>query len=81
LLLVSKSFAVSGILATMFDDCIIKTISSNAESRKEQDGSCDFFVGRMMAELQAIFQLHVTKSTEKKKKILGLLKKVAFPAS
>ena len=36
-----------------------------------------------MAELQAILQLYVTKSTEKKRKpkILASLKKAAFPAS
>ena len=67
----------------MFDDYIIKTISSNAESREEQDGSKYSFEGQMMAALQAILQVHVTKNTEKKRKpkILASLKKAAFPAS
>ena len=58
-------------------------IVSNAESREEQDGGKYSFVGRTMAELQAILQVHVTKNTEKKQKpkILALLKKAAFPAS
>ena len=29
----------------MFNDCIIKTISSDAESREEQDGGKQFLVG------------------------------------
>ena len=45
LALVSKSFAVTGILAAMFDDCVIKIISSDAESREEQDGRKQFLVG------------------------------------
>ena len=67
----------------MFDDCIIKTISSDAESREEQDGGKYSFVGRTAAKLQAILQVYVTKNTEKKRKpkILALLKKAAFPAS
>ena len=83
LLLVLKSFAVLHVLAAMFNDCVIKTTSSDAESREEQDGSKHSFVGRMTAELQAILQVYVTKNTEKKQKpkILALLKKAAFPAS
>ena len=67
----------------MFNDCIIKTISSDAESREEQDGSKYSFVGKTTAELQAILQAYVTKNMEKKwkPKILASLKKVAFPAS
>ena len=67
----------------MFNDCIIKTISSDAESRKEQDGGKYSFVGQTMAKLQAILQVYVMKNTEKKwkPKILALLKKAAFPAS
>ena len=37
-----------------FYGCVIKTISSDAESREEQDGGKHLFVGRTMAELQAI---------------------------
>ena len=61
----------------MFDDCIIKTISSNAESREEQDGGKHSFLGQTTAELQAVFQLHVAKNTEKKQKpkILASLKR------
>ena len=65
----------------MFNDCIIKTILSDAESREEQDGSKYSFVGQTTAELQAILLVYVTKNTEKKTKILASLKKVTFPAS
>ena len=67
----------------MFNDCVIKTISSNAESREEQDGSKCSFVGRTTSELQAILQVYIKKNMEKKRKpkILALLKKAAFPAS
>ena len=67
----------------MFDDCVIKTISSDAESREEQDGGKHSFVGQTTAKLQAILQVYVTKNMEKKRKpkILTLLKKTAFPAS
>ena len=66
----------------IFDDCIIKTISSDAESHEEQDGGKHSFVGQTTAKLQAIFQLHVMKNTKKKRKlmILTLLKKAAFRA-
>ena len=50
----------------MFDDCIIKTISSDAESREEQDGSKYLFVGQTTAELQAILQVYVMKNTKQK---------------
>ena len=50
----------------MFNDCIIKTISSDAESRKEQDVGKYSFVGQTMAKLQAILQVYVMKNTEKK---------------
>ena len=67
----------------MFNDCVIKTISSDAESREEQDGSKYSFIGRTTVELQAILQEYVTKNMEKKRKpkILSSLKKAAFPAS
>ena len=45
LLLVLNLFAVLLSLAAMFDDCIIKTISSDAESHEEQDGGKHLFVG------------------------------------
>ena len=45
LLLVLKSFAVSLFLAAMFDDCVIKTTSSDAKSREEQDGGKHLFLG------------------------------------
>ena len=58
----------------MFNDCIIKNISSDAESREEQDGGKYSFVGRMTTKLQAILQVYVMKNTEKKRrsKILSL---------
>ena len=67
----------------MFNNCIIKTISSDAESREEQDGGKYSFVGQTTVELQAILQVYVMKNTEKKQKpkILASLKKAAFPAS
>ena len=67
----------------MFDNCVIKTISSEAESHEEQDSGKHSFVGRTMAELQAILQVCVMKNTEKKRKpkILTLLKKEAIPSS
>ena len=52
----------------MFSDCIIKTISSDAESREEQDGGNYLFVGRTMAKLQGILQVYVMKNTEKKQR-------------
>ena len=67
----------------MFNDCVIKTISSDAESREEQDGGKYLFVGRTTAELQAILRVYVTKNTEKKQKpkTLASLKKAALSAS
>jgi len=59
LLLILKSFAVLHALAAMFNDCIIKTISSDVESREEQDGSKYSFVGRTTVELQAILQVYM----------------------
>ena len=56
------------VLAAMFNDCVIKTISSDAESHEEQDSSKYSFVGRTTAELQAILQVYVTKNTEKKRR-------------
>ena len=65
----------------MFEDCITKTISTNAESHKEQDDGKRFLVGQSTVELQTIFQVDVTKNTEKKQKpkILTWLKKAASP--
>ena len=81
--LVLKLFTALHVLAAMFNDCVIKTISSNAKSHEEQDGSKFSFVGRTTAELQAIFQVCEAKNTKKKRKpkILASLKKAAFPAS
>ena len=64
-------------------DCTITTISSDAESHKEQDGGKYLFVGQTTTELQAILQVHVNKNTEKKPKpkILASVKKAAFPTS
>ena len=56
LLLVLKKFAISLVVEAMFDDWVIKTTSSNAESCEEQDGGKHSFVEWKMAELQAIFQ-------------------------
>ena len=80
---VLKSFAALHVLAAMFDDRVIKTISSDAESREEQDGGKNSFVGQTTVELHAIVQVYVTTNTEKKRKpkILASLKKAAFPAS
>ena len=50
-LLILKLFGALLFLAAMLDDCIIKTISFDAESREEQDGSMHLFVGQTMAEL------------------------------
>ena len=48
MLLVSKLFAISDILAAMFDDCVVKTILSDAKSREEQDGGKQFLVGQVL---------------------------------
>ena len=63
LLLISKSFAVSGVLAAMFNICMIKTMSSNAES---YEGSKQYFVRQTTTKLQVIFHLYVAKKMEKK---------------
>ena len=69
----------------MLNDCVIETISisSDAESREEQDGGKYSFVRLTMAELQVILQIYVMKNMEKKRKpkILASLKKAAFSAS
>ena len=67
----------------MFNDYVIKTISSDAESCEKRDGAKYSFLGRTTAELQSILQVYVKKNTEKKQKpkILASLKKAAFPAS
>ena len=49
-----KLFAVWHALAAIFYGCVIKTISSDAESHEEQDGGKHLFVGQTTAELQAI---------------------------
>ena len=46
-MLVLKSFAVLHVLAVMFDDCVIKIISSDAELREKQEGRKHSFVHRM----------------------------------
>ena len=64
----------------MFNDCIIKTILSDAESREEQDGSKYSFVGRTMAELQVILQVYITKNgKEAKTKDFSLAEEGSFP--
>ena len=65
----------------MFNDCIIKTISSDAELREEQGGSKYSFVGQMVAELQAILQVYVTKKhgKETKTKDFSLAEEGSFP--
>ena len=54
LLLLSKSFAVSG-----------KTTPSVAESCERQNGGKQYFVGKTAAELKVVFQLDVAENTEK----------------
>ena len=66
LLLVFKSFAVLGALVIMFDNCIIKTISSNAKSQDEPDCGKQYFLGQTTAKLQAVFYLYALKSMEMK---------------
>ena len=65
LLLISESFAVSGVLVAMFDNCIIKTMPSDAESCEEQDGGKQYFVGQTTTKLQAVFHIYVAKNTER----------------
>ena len=66
MLLLTKLLAVSSILTAVLDNCIIKTTSSNAESREEQDGSKQNFLGQIKAELQAVFHLDVARNMEKR---------------
>ena len=40
--------------STIFNDCVIRTISLDAESHEEQDGGKHLLVGQMTAKLQAI---------------------------
>ena len=56
---------------------------SDAESREEQDGSKQYFVGQTTTKLQAVFHIHVAKNTERNEnqRFLTLLKKATFPAS
>ena len=44
-LLVLKSLVILHVLAAMFNDCVVKTISSDAESCEEQDDGNYSFVG------------------------------------
>ena len=53
----------------MFDDCVIKAISSDAESCEEQDGGKHSFVGQTTAKLQAILQVYIMKNMEKKQNL------------
>ena len=53
-------------MAAILDNYIIKTIPSVAESREEQDGSNQTFVGQTIAELQAVF--HLSTCNEKQGK-------------
>ena len=61
-----KSFTILHALAAMFNDRIVKSISSDTESREEQDGGKYSFVRQTTAELRAILQVYVMNSTEKK---------------
>ena len=79
LLLISKSLAVLGFLAAMFNICIINTMPSDAELREKQDGSKQKFARQTTAKLQAIFHLYVAKNMEKKLK--SKMKKATSPAS
>ena len=54
LLFVLKSFAVLYILVAIFDDCII-TLSSDAESRGEQDGGKHPIVGQTNSQVAGRF--------------------------
>ena len=64
----------------MFNDCVIKTISSDAESCEEQNGSKYSFVGRTTAKLQAILQVYVTKhGKEAKTEDFSLAEEGSFP--
>ena len=64
----------------MLDNCVIKTISTDAESREEQDGSKYSFVGRTTAELQAILQVCLEKyRKEAKTKDFNLAEEGSFP--
>ena len=67
-------FAVLHVLAAMFNDCIIKTISSDAESREKYRTN----VGRVTGDFASICKEKHGK--EAKTKDLALLKKAAFPA-
>ena len=55
----------------MFDNCIIKTIPTDAKSREEQDGGKHSFVERSTAELQAICKYVY--------RIAGKFRRVKFP--
>ena len=49
-----KLFAIWHALVAIFNDCVVKPISSDVESREEQDGGKHLFVERTTAVLQAI---------------------------
>ena len=59
---------------------VIKTTPSDAESREEQDGSKQKFVGGMMSKLWPDLHQGVMKNTEENENE-RLLKKAIFPAS
>ena len=65
LLLISKSLAVLGFLAAMFNICIINTMPSDVNLREEQDGSKQYFVRQTTAKLQVVFHLYVVKNMKK----------------
>ena len=71
------SFAVLHALAAMFNDCVIKTISSDAESRKEQDGGKYLFVGRVTGHFVSICNKKHGK--EAKTKDFSLAEEGSFP--
>ena len=58
-----------GIQAAIFDNFIIKTIPSDAESCEIQDGGKQYYVGQTTAKLQVVFHLDVVENVEKKMKI------------
>ena len=73
-----KSLAVSGIKAGMFDNCIIKTIPSDAKLCEKQDGGKQHFLGQTTADLEAVFYLDVAENIENQR---FKCKKTTFLAS
>ena len=81
-MLVLKSFAVLHVLAAKFNNCIIKTILSDAKSCEEQDGGKYSFLGRTTAELLAILQVRICNEKhgkEAKTKDFSLAEEDSFP--